>query len=111
MAANGWRLKGEYFESCNCEVLCPCIVRGAAAVPTEGHCDVALAFHIQEGESNGVQLGGLNFIACNYTPGPMAEAVGLRPSTSTKRPVRPNERPWNKFCPGKWAAPPSGGKR
>ena len=73
MAVNGWRLKGEYFESCNCEVLCPCIVRGATAVPTEGHCDVALAFHIQEGESDGVQLGALNFIACNYTPGPMAE--------------------------------------
>jgi hypothetical protein len=72
MATNRWRLKGEYFESCNCEILCPCIVKGTTIVPTEGHCDVALAFHIEDGELDGVQLGGLTFIACNYTPGPMA---------------------------------------
>ena len=72
--ANGknWRLKGEYFESCNCEVLCPCIVRGTNIDPTEGHCDVALAFHIVEGDLDGVSLDGLNFIAVNFTPGPMA---------------------------------------
>ena len=73
MADKRWRLKGEYFESCNCEILCPCIVRGATVAPTEGHCDVALAFHIEEGELDGVQLGGLSFVACNYTPGPMAD--------------------------------------
>ncbi len=67
-----WRLKGEYFESCNCEILCPCIVRGTNIEPTEGHCDVALAFHIEEGDLDGVSLAGLNFIACNFTPGPMA---------------------------------------
>ena len=72
--ANGknWRLRGEYFESCNCEVLCPCIVRGTNIDPTEGHCDVALAFHIVEGDLDGVALDGLNFIAVNFTPGPMA---------------------------------------
>lgn len=67
-----WQLKGEYFESCNCEILCPCIVRGTNVEPTEGHCDVALAFHIQQGNLDGVSLDGLNFIAVNYTPGPMA---------------------------------------
>jgi hypothetical protein len=45
MADAPWSLKGEYFESCNCEILCPCIVQGTGARPTEGHCDVALAFH------------------------------------------------------------------
>ncbi len=73
MADKRWRLKGEYFESCNCEILCPCIVRGTTVTPTEGHCDVALAFHIDDGELDGVQLGGLNFVACNYTPGPMGD--------------------------------------
>ena len=61
MATDRWRLKGDYFENCNCEVLCPCVVAGAAAVPTEGHCDVGFAFHIDEGEFNGVALNGLNF--------------------------------------------------
>ena len=73
MTTNRWRLRGEYFESCNCDVLCPCIVRGTTVDPTYGHCDVALAFHIDEGEFNGASLGGLNFVAANYTPGPMAD--------------------------------------
>jgi hypothetical protein len=68
-----WSLSGEYFESCNCEILCPCIVQGTGVRPTEGHCDVALAFHIREGAFNGTDLGGLNFVVANYTPGPMAE--------------------------------------
>ncbi len=40
-----WKIQGEYFESCNCEVLCPCLLSGAQPLrPTEGHCDVVLAF-------------------------------------------------------------------
>ena len=48
-------------------------MRGTAVRPTEGHCDVALAFHIEEGDFNGVPLGDLNFVAANYTPGPMGD--------------------------------------
>ena len=73
MADERWRLKGEYFENCNCEILCPCIVQGGPAVPTEGHCDVGFAFHISEGQFNGVSLGGLNFVVAAYTPGVMGE--------------------------------------
>ncbi len=73
MTTNRWRLKGQYFESCNCEILCPCIVQPGTGRPTEGHCDVALAFHIDEGELNGVSLAGLNFLAANYTPGNMGD--------------------------------------
>ena len=73
MTTEAWRLKGDYFENCNCEVLCPCIVRGAAAIPTEGHCDVAFAFHVEDGEYSGVTLNGLNFVLIAYTPGIMAE--------------------------------------
>ncbi len=50
-----------------------CIVQGTGVKPTEGHCDVALAFHIEEGEFDGTALGGLNFVVANYTPGPMAD--------------------------------------
>ena len=39
-----WTLAGEYFESCNCEILCPCLLLGAR--PTEGHCDVERDFGI-----------------------------------------------------------------
>jgi hypothetical protein len=66
-----WTLKGEYFENCNCEVLCPCIVQGTGIDPTDGHCDVAFAFHITDGDFNGVSLAGLSFVAACLTPGPM----------------------------------------
>ena len=68
-----WSLKGDYFENCNCEILCPCIVGGGPAVPTEGHCDVAFAFHIDEGEYQGVALDDLNFVVVAYTPGIMGD--------------------------------------
>lgn len=73
MTTDKWHLKGDYFENCNCEVLCPCIVLGSAAVPTEGHCNVGFAFHIREGDFNGVSLDGLNFVVICYTPGIMSE--------------------------------------
>ena len=73
MTTDRWRLKGDYFENCNCEVLCPCIVLGVAAVPTEGHCDVGFAFHIDRGNFNHVSLDGLNFVVTAYTPGIMSE--------------------------------------
>lgn len=73
MATESWRLKGDYFENCNCEILCPCIFTGATADPTEGHCDVGFAFHIEDGDFNGISLSGLNFVVVAYTPGPMSE--------------------------------------
>ena len=73
MATNRWRLKGEYLENCNCEVLCPCSIPGVPQVPTEGHCDMALAFHIEEGDFDGVELNGLNFVVVMYTPGKMSD--------------------------------------
>ena len=46
LMAPSWRIRGEYLENCNCEVLCPCLLGArnakgrAMARPTEGHCDV-----------------------------------------------------------------------
>ena len=72
-AAPQWYIRGEYLESCNCEVLCPCSIPGTPQVPTEGHCDMALAFSIEEGDFNGVDLNGLNFVVVMYTPGKMSD--------------------------------------
>ena len=71
MTTESWNLKGEYFENCNCEVLCPCVVPGPPTDPTEGHCDVGFAFHVQEGDFGGVSLDDLNFVVIAYTPGNM----------------------------------------
>src|SRR5690348_14963049 len=71
-----WQLSGEYFENCNCAVLCPCLVSTAApltARPTEGVCDVVLAFHIEKGNYGSVSLDGLNVALAVHAPGPMAD--------------------------------------
>ncbi len=71
-----WQLSGEYFENCNCNVVCPCLVSTGApltARPTEGVCDVVLAFHIDKGNYGGVSLDGLNVALAVHAPGPMAD--------------------------------------
>lgn len=75
-----WQVKGEYMETCNCEMLCPCISSNMAAMPTEGDCQAAVAMHITEGAKDGVALDGLSFVVMLHSPGPMGEGnitVGL----------------------------------
>ena len=69
-----WTLAGEYFESCNCAILCPCLLLGGR--PTEGHCDVVLAFHIEKGKYGNVVLSGLNAVQALTTPGVMSAGGG-----------------------------------
>ena len=71
-----WHFSGDYFENCNCSVVCPCLVSKNApltARPTEGVCDVALIFHIESGKYDGTALDGLNVALAVHAPGPMAE--------------------------------------
>lgn len=67
-----WRIAGEYFESCNCEVLCPCLLSRAQARPTEGHCDVVVAVRVARGAWEATDLSGLGAALAIYTPGVMA---------------------------------------
>lgn len=75
--AEPWSIRGEYMESCNCEVLCPCLLgprnekASALARPTEGHCDVPMIFHIHDGQYGTVDLAGTKVGLFIYTPGPM----------------------------------------
>ena len=76
MAKASWRIEGDYFESCNCEVLCPCLLSNASARPTEGHCDVVLGFHINRGNYGKSDISGLHAVQALTTPGPMAHGGG-----------------------------------
>ena len=52
-----WSLKGDWFDTCKCNIPCPCYF---AQPPTVGDCDGILAWHIGEGSYGGVPLAGLN---------------------------------------------------
>ncbi len=74
--ATAWRLSGDYFENCNCSVVCPCLISPnpqLTSKPTQGVCDVPLAFHIETGNYGDVRLDGLNVVVAVHTPGPMSE--------------------------------------
>jgi hypothetical protein len=76
----GWRVEGQYMETCNCTYLCPCISSNLTARPTEGDCKVAIAMRIDKGEKDGVKLDGLSFVVLMHSPKAMAEGnitVGL----------------------------------
>jgi hypothetical protein len=63
-----WQLKGTYFETCNCDVACPCVFLSA---PTEGECRVLIAWHIDQGKDGDVDLSGLNVAMAIHSPGHM----------------------------------------
>jgi hypothetical protein len=65
-----WQLKGTYFETCNCAVACPCVMLSA---PTEGECQVLVAWHVEQGKDGGVDLAGLNVAIAIHSPGHMLQ--------------------------------------
>lgn len=52
-----WKVSGKYFEVCNCEAICPCIV---FSPPTSGVCVAVIGWQIHEGHHGDTDLSGLN---------------------------------------------------
>jgi hypothetical protein len=71
-----WKIAGDYFENCNCDVVCPCLFSSGPVLtgkPTYGFCEVAIAFHIDQGSYGDATLDGLNAVLTARTTGVMAE--------------------------------------
>ena len=67
-----WNLRGSYFETCSCELMCPCNMsfdHGA----TYDYCRVTLVFNITEGEIEGTDVAGLKVAVIADTPKVMTE--------------------------------------
>ncbi|TME07230.1 MAG: DUF1326 domain-containing protein, partial [Chloroflexi bacterium] len=75
-----WTVEGTYFENCNCDFACPCSVTSFAAPGTEDRCQVVLAYHIQRGQIDGVDVGGHSVAVVADAPAKMMDGgwrVGL----------------------------------
>ena len=72
MATPSWTISGQYYETCNCDFICPCVPMGLATRPTKGSCAFAMAFSVDRGSYGAVSLDGLGFILLGFTP----EAMG-----------------------------------
>lgn len=64
-----WSLNGTYFESCNCDLACPCIF---LSPPNGDDCTVLIGWHVEDGKDEGVSLSGLNVALAVHSPGHMA---------------------------------------
>lgn len=73
MATPSWTVSGQYYETCNCDFVCPCIPGQLAVEPTKGVCHFAMSFQIERGTYGSVTLDGLGFIVLGMTPGAMGK--------------------------------------
>lgn len=67
-----WNLNGSYFESCSCDVICPCTASMALGA-TKDRCKVVLVFNVKSGEVEGTDVSGLTVAAVCDTPKVMSE--------------------------------------
>ncbi len=65
-----WNVSGTYFETCNCDVACPCVFLSS---PTTGECKALVAWHVDKGQAGEVSLDGFNVALFVYSPGDMTQ--------------------------------------
>jgi hypothetical protein len=80
MTTPTWNISGQYYETCSCDFVCPCLPGQMAVRPSKGSCTFAMAFQIDRGQHEAVSLDGLGFIVLGLTPEAMGKgnwSVGL----------------------------------
>ena len=58
MAIPAWKVSGQYYETCSCDFVCPCLAGRMAVRPTKGSCTFAMAFQVDRGHYDAVSLDG-----------------------------------------------------
>jgi hypothetical protein len=71
-ATPAWKVSGQYYETCSCDFVCPCLPGQMTVSPTKGSCTFAMAFQVDRGTYGNVSLDGLGFVVLGFTP----EAMG-----------------------------------
>lgn len=80
MATPKWKVSGQYYETCSCAFVCPCLPGQLAVKPTKESCTFAMAFKVDRGSFGSISLDGLGFIILGLTPQAMGKgdwSVGL----------------------------------
>src|SRR6266567_2200678 len=67
-----WNLQGTYFETCSCEVVCPCTASLALGADYD-RCRLTLVFNVVKGDVEGTDVSGLAVAAIADTPKVMTE--------------------------------------
>jgi len=67
-----WKLEGTYFETCSCEVVCPCTASLTLGADYD-RCNVTLVFHVVDGDVEGTDVSGLTVAAVGDSPKVMSD--------------------------------------
>jgi hypothetical protein len=67
-----WQIAGTYFETCSCEVVCPCTASLALGADYD-RCKVTLVFNVRDGDVEGTDVSGVTVAAVADTPKVMSE--------------------------------------
>jgi hypothetical protein len=59
-----WRVRGSYFEACNCDAICPCrSVHGRpGGASSYGECFGAVSWYVEDGYADGIELSHLQTV-------------------------------------------------
>jgi hypothetical protein len=67
-----WKVEGQYFENCSCDVPCPCTVSFDLGADRD-RCHAFLVFQVESGEIDGVDVSGVTVAAVVDSPKVMTE--------------------------------------
>jgi hypothetical protein len=67
-----WKLEGSYFETCSCDLVCPC-TSSLALGATGDRCKATFVFHVKDGDIEGTDVSGLTVAVVADTPKVMSE--------------------------------------
>ena len=67
-----WKLAGSYFDTCSCDVVCPCTASLALGA-THDRCKGALVLRVEEGDVEGTDVSGLTVAAIVDSPKVMSD--------------------------------------
>jgi hypothetical protein len=73
VATPPWKVAGQYYETCSCDFVCPCVLTQLTAKPSKGSCTFAMGFKIEQGKFGEIPLDGLGFVVIGFTPEEMGK--------------------------------------
>lgn len=63
-----WRVSGQMVEFCSCKMMCPCWF-GPGTEPDQGWCAGAILYEVEQGEVDGIDVGGMKVVFAAEWPG------------------------------------------
>src|SRR5918999_3912228 len=97
-----YRLQGSLLEVCTCQVLCPCWI---GEDPDGGTCDSTVAYHVETGRVNDVDVSGLTVAAVCHIPGNVLKGNWRVMVFVDERATAPQEQALTQAFSGKLGGP------